>query len=560
MNCNPANHIRSFIIAAILLTGIIPFVFVEEAQAALTDMAKPAVQSADKDKADALREEAKANDQLGRTTPRGALAGFRQAANADDYKRAARYLDLREFSKEDADSKGPELAKQLNLVIDRELDLKLSNICDLPEGGLNDGLSPSEELIGAFDMGGKRYEIALRWIRDAADEKRFWVFSDATVWTIPQMYQVVDYGVLQKLLPKEILEKELFDFRLVMLLGILISILVGLAGGYVLRQIVFFLLKLFGITRVLNYLTYLKTPFFLLLAVFCARNIGQYFLFSQKARDAYSSGTVLFLFTAWFIVRSIDYFTQVLARRRESHPVLGKTVALNSFNRVLKYVVIAIILALWLHNIGFNLTTILTGLGIGGLAIALASQKSLEDLFGALTILSEKPFKIGDMIKFGDKQGEVLEIDLRYTFIQTLDRTVISIPNAQIAGIQIENCTKRDQFWYHPKLTLRYETTPAQISLVLEEVRSLLKNHPEVSESPPLRVNFVALADYSLDLQVSTYVKVQDYAAFLKVSEELNFSIMEIVSRAGAQFAFPSQTIYMDGGENANGRILTKEL
>jgi len=123
-------------------------------------------------------------------------------------------------------------------------------------------------------------------------------------------------------------------------------------------------------------------------------------------------------------------------------------------------VVIIIAVVVWLDNVGFQVTTLLAGLGLGGLALALGLQKTIENVVGAITLYSAQPVRIGDFGQFGNTMGTVEEISLRATQVRTLDRTIVSVPNAEFSALHINNFSKRDKIWYHHKIRLRYDTTP----------------------------------------------------------------------------------------------------
>jgi hypothetical protein len=182
---------------------------------------------------------------------------------------------------------------------------------------------------------------------------------------------------------------------------------------------------------------------------------------------------------------------------------------------------------------------------------ALAAQKSLENLIGGATIYTDQPLRVGDFCRFGERVGTVEEVGLRSTRVRTLDRTLVSIPNADFSGLQLENFTVRDKIWFHPRIGLRYETSPDQIRYILVEIRKMLYSHPKV-DPDPARIRFVNFGAYSLDLDVFAYVKTRDYGEYLEVAEDLNLRIMEIVAEAGSSFAFPSQTTYIENGAGLN--------
>jgi MscS family membrane protein len=196
-----------------------------------------------------------------------------------------------------------------------------------------------------------------------------------------------------------------------------------------------------------------------------------------------------------------------------------------------------------LQNLGVNVTGILAGLGVGGLAVALAAQKTVENLFGGLTLAADQPVRVGDFCRFSGRVGTIEEIGLRSTRVRTLDRTLVTVPNAEFAALSLENFTQRDRIWFHALLGLRYETSPDQLRHVLAGLRNVLRTDSRV-DPVPARVRFVGFGAHSLDLELFAYVRTRDYDEFLGIREELLLAIMDCVAASGTGFAFPSQTLY----------------
>lgn len=186
---------------------------------------------------------------------------------------------------------------------------------------------------------------------------------------------------------------------------------------------------------------------------------------------------------------------------------------------------------------------VVAGLGIGGLAVALAAQPTLQNFLSGLTLYADRPVSVGDFCKFGDQSGTIEHIGMRSTRIRSLDRTIISVPNSDFAGMQIENYAHRDRTRFATTLQLRYETTPDQLRYTLAELRKLLIAHPRVIDDP-CRVRFVGFGPYSLDVEISTYIMTADGGEFLAIREDILLSIIDILDDAGAQFAFPAQMEY----------------
>jgi MscS family membrane protein len=196
-----------------------------------------------------------------------------------------------------------------------------------------------------------------------------------------------------------------------------------------------------------------------------------------------------------------------------------------------------------LYIAGINITPALAGLGIGGIAIALASQRTLENLFGGIMILSDQPVRVGDLCRVGDTMGKVEHIGLRSTRFRTLNRTLVSVPNGQLAMMSLENFTMRDKIWFHHTLHLRYETTADHLRYILAEIRRMLYEHPKV-ESPSARIRLFGFGSSSLDLEIFAYVLETSYEVFLEIQEDLLLRLMDIIEASGSGFALPSQMTY----------------
>jgi MscS family membrane protein len=250
---------------------------------------------------------------------------------------------------------------------------------------------------------------------------------------------------------------------------------------------------------------------------------------------------VFFLGLAWLCMVIVDValirLSMALAAKHRtfSYSVLPLSA------RVVKFTILLLAAAAILGSWGYNTTTILAGLGVGGLAIALAAQKTVENFFGGVAVISDRPVSVGDFCRFGDRVGTVEDIGLRSTRIRTLDRTLVTVPNGQFSSMELENFSKRDKMWFHLTLNLRRDTTPDQVRTLLESIAKILNEHPKV-ETGPLPVRLVGLGEYSLDLEVFAYVLTPDFDDFLALRQTLLLDILDAVERAGTALALPTQT------------------
>jgi MscS family membrane protein len=259
----------------------------------------------------------------------------------------------------------------------------------------------------------------------------------------------------------------------------------------------------------------------------------------------YRANSVVFIaaFT-WLVLRIIDEAMKRLRDRALAYGRTGTGSLVLLGQRILKASVLIAGALSALAAVGFNLTTVLAGLGIGGIAIAFAAQKTLENLFGGVSLLGDEVIRVGDVCKIGDRVGTVEDISLRSTRIRTTERSELSIPNGSLATMNLENLTRRDKLLWAPVFGLRYETSPDQLRYVLAEVRRMLYEHPKVDVSSA-RVRFSELAVSSLNVEIFSYLLTTDQAEFTAIREDLLLRIMDIVDKAGTGFAFPSRTMYV---------------
>ena len=482
------------------------------------------------------------DDALGRGTPRSSVRGFLSSAKNRDYARAAEYLDLRSLPAGMTESQGPELARQLRIVLDQTLWIDVDALSTDPEGDQSDHLPVVRERVGRISIEGKAYDLYLQRV-PRGDGVYIWKFADLTVEQIPALYQQFGYGQLERFLPGWMFDVSILGINLWLWAAVLTL-------GILLLPVAMLVTRLLGMSlRLLNaelgeqFVQLFSGPITLLIWTVLVRSAATV-LGSSIALSALSQArTVQVIGLAWLLLRLVDFVVQRTGTNLERKGLGSTRVLLIPVSRLVKFIALAGAVLLWLDNAGYKVTTLLAGLSISGVAVALASQKSLENIFGAITLFTSQPVKVGDFCRFGDKIGTVEEIGLRATRIRTLERTVITVANAEFANLHLDNFSARDRFWFHPTLQLRYETSPDQIRYILIEIRKMLYAHPKVL-AEPLHVRFKSFGEYSLDVEVFAYMGVKDYDESLEVAEDLNLRIMDIVSASGSDFAFPSEVQY----------------
>jgi len=256
------------------------------------------------------------------------------------------------------------------------------------------------------------------------------------------------------------------------------------------------------------------------------------------------SGVITIATCVWLVLLLNGWVEGLSRRRLERRGVQGAVSILRLIRRTVDLFVLFGGALILLTYFNVNVTAALAGLGVGGIAVALAAQKTLENVIGGVSIIADQVVRVGTFVKVGATMGTVEDIGLRSTRIRTMDRSLVSIPNGQISNERLEDMSSRDKFWLHPVLSLRYETTASQMRSVLGAIRNLLLEHPRV-EQDSVRVRFLGFGSSSLDVEVFAYVSVFDFGSFLEIQEELLLRIMDAVQAAGTRMALPSQTTYV---------------
>ena len=480
-------------------------------------------------------------DTLGRSSPRGAVLGFLAAARKGNTAIAALYLDtpLRGAEAE-------ALAHQLAAVLDRRLPARLNQLSDKPEGSLPDPLKPDEDLVGTIGTVNGDLDILVERI-DRGKMGKVWLFSRNTLPSIPNVFEELGAPAVERILPEFLIKTRLATIPLFEWLAVLcvpsLYLLTGLLGrliGWAVGACRRYLFRNTGPTNP----RFLPPPIRLLLVALSIYWLMSIVGLSLLARQFWTTAIFVIVTIAitWLLMLLNSWGEGYVVAHR---PSMSESAAvLRLARRVINGLLFFAGVLFTLHHFGVNPTAALAGLGVGGIAVALAAQKTLENVIAGISLIADHAVHVGDTLKLGDIIGAVEDVGLRSTRIRTMDRTVVSVPNGQIANMSLETLSARDKFWFHPLVGLRYETTPAQLRSIVTGVRELLTAHPKL-DSLSVRANFLRLGASSVDVEIFAYVFAIDWVDFLDIQGELLLSVMDIIKQAGAEIAFPSQTMYL---------------
>jgi MscS family membrane protein len=472
------------------------------------------------------------------------VLGFLQAAQSGDYRAATEYLQMSATRRQ---SQGPELATKLKVLMDRAFIGRLSRISTNPEGNPDNGVF-DQQTVGTFSLGDSDVPVVLVRVVDP-NAGKIWLFSAETLSKVPDLYDNVEAHQVESRLPESLVKNVFLGMPLWQWLALFIAAPVAIVIGW---AVVLFL----AIPRRL-YLIYKKRPdlhsyrrvsmpLLLCFSAIAHRIIAARFGLPLLSRFYYARtvGVVFSIGLFWFLLRVSSLTMQRLRRHAIGIGRTGTGTLMLLAERLLAAMVVVIGLLSILAILGFNLTTVLAGLGIGGIAIAFAAQKTLENLFGGISVLADEVMRVGDYCRFGDRTGTVEDISLRSTRVRTDGRTELSIPNGALATMSLDNFSRRDKILFNPALAVRYDTTGDQLRYLLAEIRRLLYQHPKV-EPETASVRFANFDASALRIEIFSYVLTRDANEFAAVREDLLLRIMEVVEQSGSGFAFPSQTLYL---------------
>lgn len=475
-------------------------------------------------------------------SPRASLAEYLNLCRAGRYADAARHLNVAEEQR----ARAADLARRLKAVLDRHLWLDLDMVSPRPEGEERDGLPRGTEELGVIPRGSD----PVRLVRSEDAEGARWVFSRGTVGRIDGWYEALPDRWIRDRLPDILLRPGPRDvlWWQWLALPLLALLAAGIARplSWATRSA---LGRLFAPTetdwdnallrRLVGPLT---LGWALVLANVLVPWLGLYAPAEVFLRRILGASAVVTVF--WASWRVVDIGAEALRRSRWGEASASARSLVFVGGRLAKVGVLALGLVAALSELGYPVAGLLAGMGIGGLALALAAQKTVENLFGSFALALDRPFGVGDFVKVEDFVGTVEAIGLRSTNFRTLDRTLITIPNGRLADMRLECFSARDRMRLACTIGLVYGTTAPQMRRVLEGIEAALRAHPRIWADAVV-VRFKELAASSLDIEVMAWFETSEWGEFQLIRQEALLQFMEVVEDAGTSFAFPTRTVHV---------------
>lgn len=482
-------------------------------------------------------------------TPQQALVALYSAFRMGDPESAALYLDLRYIPESLEEVPPVNIARGLLFIFSQQNVLDLTRISSEPEGSLEDGLPEDLERVGTVSLSDEVIPVYLQRIEEA-DGTLVWRVSNATVVRIPDMWDELGYSALNVWLSQVLPEFYVLgmgNFQVAILLA------TAIGGWFVTGWISLLIAGLGGrfsnpwqhaISR------FLRVPLRLILYVALIRIVIANLGLSVIAKAYLQSSPLEYLVAVILAFGLLNLYRDYKIRQLELQGDVEYVALIKPVVVILRIIVATTAALMWADQAGFNVSTLIAGLGVGSLAVALAAQKTLENVIGAITLYTARPIRPGDWCRFGQIQGTVEEIGLRSVTLRTQNRTLVTVPNSMFSSADIENFSVRDRIRFYKLLQLQMPA-PDQLRAILGEFRALFAAHPMVQQNT-ISVRLADIEAATAVVRLDAGILTRNYEEYLAVAEDLNLRIIEIVHQNGAIFSGPGQVLQIRDFQQAS--------
>jgi len=488
-------------------------------------------------------------DSLGRRTPQGTINGFIRAIAEQNYLRASQYfvLSKRSYRKP---AERIKIAKTFQQLLDQGGNLSPSSIISNKESGrTDDDLAAGVDLVGNLSDGKTNIHLYVE-NQSEEDQPSLWLFSAETVESVLSANISGEKTFLDRVLPTVLKERKLGNVPIGhWAVIVLMTVICYLLSRLLLFLFAFLIQKLWkkaATEKGKAIIEAFTLPIHMYVTVILFVALTQRMGISIIVRQQFSIiiitiGIVAFLILLWRLTDFVSMYTRSRMTRRGR---ISAVSAILFLSRTTKVAIVFIGIISLLGIIGVDVTAGIAALGIGGIALALGAQKTMENFVGSVSLIADQPLRVGDYCRVDDIKGTVEAIGMRSTTIRTAARTIVTIPNGQLSASKIENFAHRDRFIFNPVFNFRMDTTPDQMRYLLVELRSLLFSHPAVLNSPP-NVRFTGITADALKVEVMSYIQAITFEVSQEVQEDILLRMMDIIERSGTSLAYPSQTLYI---------------
>ncbi len=486
-------------------------------------------------------------DAFGRDTPRQTVQGFIKALGENDFLLASNYLNL---SKSDNPAT---MVRQFKQALDsggRFLpDLQLNNT---PEGTLSDQLPPNQERVGTISTDDNSVPLILeRVVSDNGEQ--YWQFSNETMSFIPDVIENTEPTLVSRYTIDALEDETLFGYQMADFVAALTMIVGSFIFTYLAVWLLYHLLQL-AYPRVrgvpLPLPNKVVLPLSIVITALILSEIMIYAGVSVTLREPINRFTEIasWLAVTWLLLRVIDATSTRAVNISYKKNHIERIAILELMRKVFKALLLIFALIVIFGNLGFDLTTGIAALGVGGLALALGAQKTIENLVGSVVVVADSPVRIGDYCKFGDQEGTVIDIGIRSSRVRTLARTIVTVPNGDFSSMQIENFTSRDMFQFLHNLYIKRNADIDVIFKMVNDLDKFIAEH-ELTNSEWNQVNIMELRQDCYVIQLRAYVNSANVIEFYGKQDRLLVEILSMVKKYKVEHALPTQQLIVNQGE-----------
>jgi MscS family membrane protein len=483
-------------------------------------------------------------DPLGRNTPRGTIDGFTAAVHREDFVAAAAFMQLTARQRSSAET----LAKTLTALFDQYFTGRVAALSGSPAGITNDGLPLDRDRI-TLSLPGGPVDVALRRVK--SPEGELWLISSETLAQVPGWGRALEASWIDRLMPTPLVTRMFAGVSwaqwLVWMLSIagpiLLFSLIAVIALALMRRVIH------DPGRRLRFHAWSARVLWLIVAVTAAAThlaLLPWLAITLHSRLVYGRCVLVVLLVLltvllWRVMGLSFAQARDMAHRRGR---AGTQSLMMLAERMLKVVLVLVAIVLLLTLAGVDTSTALAGVGLGGVALALGAQKSVENVLGAVFLLTDQAFAVGDFCRVADRVGWIEDITLRSVRLRTLDQTLLSIPAGVLSQANIENFTTRHKMLMQNTLGVRYDTTTPQLRSIVDQIHALLVAHPDL-EADSARISVVNFGVRAIELELFAFVKTADMARFVAVRQDVLLAAAAIVESEGSGFARPTEFLYL---------------
>ncbi len=486
-------------------------------------------------------------DSFGRDTPRQTVQGFLSALGENDYLLASNYLNLTK-------SENPTpIVRQFKQALDAggrfQPDLQINNT---PEGNLTDQLPPNQEKVGNISINDKNVSLILE--RVVADNgKQYWQFSSGTLSLVPDVIENTKPTLISRYTMESLEDKKLFGYQLADLVAAIALTLGSFLVTYVLVWLWYHFLRVaypYVRGQPLPLPNKIILPLSIVIMAIMLTDVMVYAGISVTLREPINRFTEIasWLALTWLLLRMVDMLFTRAVNLSYRKNYIERVSILGLMRKVTKALLLIFAVIVIFGNLGFDLTTGIAALGVGGLALALGAQKTIENLVGSVVVVADSPVRIGDYCKFGTYEGTVIDIGIRSSRVRTLNRTVVTVPNGDFSSMQIENFTSRDMFHFLHNLYIKRNADINVIFEMVNDLDTLLKEH-ELTNKEWNQANILELRQDCYIIQLRAYVNSFDVIEFYDKQNTLLVDLLTKVKEYNVEHALPTQQLIVNQGE-----------